>query len=615
MGGEVNRDVSHAAEPDAGATAAAEPATGTAAAATASLTRGAATERAVVERLRAALPEAGGWHLYRNARWVGRTRAHGPARDGEADLVIVHPGRGILVLEIKDGPISVDGEGRWYAGGTALDESPFHQAEAGKRALLAKLRDLPGWPAREFEPLVGHAVGFPGVELASLPCGHRLLGADAPAEIVLDGAAIGPLGSPTDAARALERAFDFWAGDGARGRPLDSPTLGLLDDLLRPTATLRPLLAHRIAEAAPELVAAERSQLFVLNTLRGRRRVAIRGPAGSGKSILAAEVARRFARQGFRTLLACFNQPLARLFAEDLAAAPAPGGLLVSTFHGLCERLGRQAGTLGPKPANPPPDWFAVDLPDALDRAIDRLPGERFDAIVIDEGQDFEDRWLASLDALLVEPGEGVLWVFHDPAQALFRDDQVASLGLDEFPMHENFRNPGPVHRLAARYCHGPDEVVAWREDGPEPELIEAAPGPPTVEAVRRVLHRLTVEEGVRPWQIAVLVGGSLASSAVWRTRRFGSVVLWNANYDDTGRSLGLAADEVPAEPPDVTVCDSIRRFKGLEREVVILCELPTAGERLDELLYVGITRARGHLVVVGPIGLLPGSRSAPGRT
>lgn len=573
------------------------------------VTRGHATERAVLERLRAALPEADGWCLYPNARWVGRTREHGPARDGETDLVVVHPERGILVVEIKDGPISADATGRWYAGGTALDESPFHQAEGSKRALLTKLRDLPGWPARDFEPRVGHAVGLPGVELASLPRGHRLLGADAPAEIVLDGAAIGTLASPSDAARAVRRAFDFWTGDGTRGRPLDSAALQLIDDLLRPTATLRPLLAHRIAEAAPELLVAERSQLFVLNTLRSRRRVAITGPAGSGKPILAAEMARRFARQGFRTLLVCFNQPLTRLFAEELADTPAPGGLVVSTFHGLCERFGRQAGSLGPKPADPPPDWFTVDLPDALDRAIDHLPGERFDAIVVDEGQDFDDRWLASLDALLVEPGEGVLWVFHDPAQALYRDDRVANLGLDEFPMHENFRNPGPIHRLAARFYHGPDEVVAWREDGLEPEIIEAAPGRPTVEAVRRVLHRLTVEEGVRPWQIAVLVGGSLASSAVWRERRFGSVVLWNANYDAAGRSLGLAADEVPEEPPDVTACDSIRRFKGLERDVIVLCELPTSGEWLDELLYVGITRAKGHLVVVGPPGPLRPNR------
>ena len=51
--------------------------------------------------------------------------------------------------------------------------------------------------------------------------------------------------------------------------------------------------------------------------------------------------------------------------------------------------------------------------------------------------------------------------------------------------------------------------------------------------------------------------------------------VLWNGAIDDAGVSLRLPADQVPAEPPDVIRFETIRRFKGLEREVVILCELP----------------------------------------
>lgn len=46
---------------------------------------------------------------------------------------------------------------------------------------------------------------------------------------------------------------------------------------------------------------------------------------------------------------------------------------------------------------------------------------------------------------------------------------------------------------------------------------------------------------------------------------------------------------------------ETIRRFKGLEREVVILCELPETVERLDQLLYVGLTRATTQLVVIAP--------------
>ena len=103
-----------------------------------------------------------------------------------------------------------------------------------------------------------------------------------------------------------------------------------------------------------------------------------------------------------------------------------------------------------------------------------------------------------------------------------------------------------------------------------------------------------------------MLSGGSATRSDVWRQRRFGNAELWNGAIDDDGRSLGLPAEEVPDAPADdgVVLFETIRRFKGLERPVVILCELRDDGERLDELLYTGLTRATTHLVVIAPPAL-----------
>ena len=53
-----------------------------------------------------------------------------------------------------------------------------------------------------------------------------------------------------------------------------------------------------------------------------------------------------------------------------------------------------------------------------------------------------------------------------------------------------------------------------------------------------------------------------------------------------------------------------IRRFKGLEREVIVLCELPEDAGRLDELLYVGLTRATTHVVAIAPEALAKRLRS-----
>lgn len=56
--------------------------------------------------------------------------------------------------------------------------------------------------------------------------------------------------------------------------------------------------------------------------------------------------------------------------------------------------------------------------------------------------------------------------------------------------------------------------------------------------------------------------------------RRFGNVVLANEAIHDDGTSRGLPHEDVPDEPDDCVVFESIRRYKGLEREVVVLVEL-----------------------------------------
>lgn len=562
---------------------------------------GADAERDVRERLEQALPSP--YACWFNVAWTGAAGAGDRNVDGEADVVIGHPDRGLLVLEVKAGIPSRDSRGRWWLGSRQLDRSPFEQAVASKHALARRLAQLPGWRVGS-RPRAAHGVAFPHADRGSLGPGHVQLGADVAPALLLDARA---LEDPAATRAAIEAMYAHAGTEDSARDPLGPEGMRLLGELLAPTVAMRRLVRGRIVDDRAPLLAATGEQRRIIARSRRARRLEIAGPAGSGKSMLAAEQARRLAADGARTLLVCFNQPLATALRRDLADAPAPAGLEVLTFHRLCERMAAAAGVLPAQPAGDLAPWFDA-LPRALGEAMDRLPDERWDAVIVDEGQDFADDWLLLAQSLLRDEDAGVLWVFHDPGQALYRPDVVGTLGLERMDLFENHRNPPSIAALAQRFYRGGETVEGLRDEpaagGPRHRVIEAAPGPATVEAVRVELHRLLREEEVRTWQVVVLTGGKAPDSLVWRRRTFGNHRLWNEAFTDEGTSRGLPPEEVPEHPSDAVLFETVRRFKGLEAEVVVLCELPEEAPRLDELLYVALTRATTELVVIAPPGL-----------
>lgn len=551
-------------------------------------------EQLVFQRLRAALPDE--YRLYPNVPWFGRTADHRGLREGEADLVIAHPELGILVAEVKSGQIARDGFGRWFAGSRQLQPTPFEQSRDNLRALIARLGDLPGAPSH-WKPIAGSIVAFPDVDLESAGNHLRLLGPEVDADLILDHGRL-LVGGEAATKSAIDAMFALVAGQSAQLRSPGKQGVELLELLLHTPTELRSILRSEIVEGEAELIRLTDEQHHVLRELARVRRAEIRGGAGTGKTMLAIEKTRQLVRQGYRTMLVCFNQPLARMLKDATDDLQATGMLRVSTFHQLCEDLGREAGTLPERPTTIPPEWWSETLPSALYAAIDKLGGT-YHALVIDEGQDFESDWFDALQLLLVDPVEDVMYVFHDPAQALYRDDVVERLGLTPRDLVWNCRNPQRIHEALAPLAGGGLSADALRQGGRSPEIIEASSPAETIEAIRTLLFRLRHDEKVAAKDIVVLTGSGLDHSEVWRQRRFGSETLWNGQVDDEGKPNGLAADAVVDQPPNTILCDSIRRFKGLERPVVILTGLRVEDERVDRLLYVGLSRTLQHVILV----------------
>lgn len=509
--------------------------------------------------------------VFYSVAWL--TRASGlAARDGEADFVIAHSDLGVLVLEVKGGQIGHDQTtGEWHSTDRQNHchpiRDPFAQATSSHHALEAKLKEHP--VIRRFYVRIGHGVVFPD---SANP--HRPLTPNAEPAITVFAEDLDHIDA------CVRRMFDYWAG--TMGTAL-APAPGFLQtvtDLLAPRFELPRSLGAAIKGDDRELLRLTEDQFRVLDMLSRQRRVAVSGGAGTGKTMLALEKARRLAAEGLEVLLTCYNRPL----ADYLLKAGGPcERLTIANYHTLCWEMAKAAGHPFPDTsvADPPPGFWDRILPDALLAALDTLP-RRFDAIVVDEGQDFLDSWWDPLMLSLADLEGGILYVFYDDNQKLYRRTNAFPAGLLEIPLRDNLRNTRRISALTEQFYQGPP-MRALGPEGQDVERIVIRDASEIERQVGRVLHHLIKDNGVAPADVAVLMGSGRACP-LERGQRIGA-------FETT--------TDQAAEPSKVLL-ETVRRFKGLERQVVILTaidDLPAAEE--TGLLYVGLSRARAHLVIV----------------
>lgn len=529
---------------------------------------------------------------------------------GEADFVILHPRKGLLVLEVKGGRLEID-SGSWYSRdrNNQLHDihSPVEQAKKNLFALLNKLREHPKLRHCFFQ--TGYGVILPD---CSWPEGAVNL--DATASISGCHGDMAQLGQRiTGIMNYWQGAWKAWRNTGVKRQEnaqtcqeLSAIDMKVLIDYLAPTMELkRPTMDSLIKAQQEEVVNLTEKQFFLLNTLSRQRRALISGGAGTGKTMLALEKAKRLAEAGYRTLFTCTN----RLLAENLRAqVPAMENLTIINFHQLCHQWAAKAGISLPNPdgadqRQQSEEFFNVQLPEYLLQALDVVP-DRFDAIVVDEGQDFFADWWAVLLLCLQDAEKGILYIFYDQNQNIWNEKADFPLDLDPFTLSENLRNTRQIHQLLEGYFKGEDYNGAGPEGGAVEyiEIGEAADKAALQSLLTELVKKITGKEKVKPSDIAILTG----------KRRDNSLLAGVAEL--SGYPLTSRTDSAGI------VFTSIRRFKGMERAVVILIELDELVEegclldglkdRLSKkidphalaqgLLYVGLSRAQSYLYVVG---------------
>lgn len=508
--------------------------------------------------------------------WLGLTRS-GEEIDGECDFVVADPQSGILAIEVKGGSIAYDPEtGTW----TSIDrmgfkhriKNPVEQAKSSKYMLLEKLKKAPDGIKGFIN--IRHCVIFPDSSRTK-----RDLAPDLPLEIVCFYEDF-----ENRFAEWIKSRLDFSSIGGGSFEPLGKKGIHCLESILARPFHLRTPLGHTVRENEREMEIMTQQQYHILGMVGEIPRVAIAGSAGTGKTVLAIEQSLRLAESGMRTLFTCFNRSLAEFVRERADGSPL---LTILNFHRWCLDVIKKAGIEVPVYGNER-EFFEEIVPELTIRALESIPEIKYDAIVVDEGQDFQPLWWPVLEYALSVEKAGLLRVFYDDNQRVYgiKTGLPGEISAVPIRLSYNLRNTQRIHNVCKNFYSGSD-VQAVGPLGSEVEWITAnSEGQASIKAINRV-KEIIANEAIVPEEIAILVSNESEvqhiSEVIRKTRS------------------GLITCRCDSPAKGYVVLDTIRRFKGLERPIIVLL-VSSDMVNLIELVYVGLTRARTYLVVIGEL-------------
>jgi hypothetical protein len=490
-------------------------------------------------------------------------------KDHELDVVVIMPGVGIVVVEVKGGSVSVDPQGRWWTGGGSRRSRirPVEQCRDGKYALRAFVEDDPRWKARHSRVRWAHAVALPYTDLAD-----DFATPDCPRWMVSGRGDLDDLAG---------RLRDVCTLQESSQRVPNADDVELVLEIL----TGRSFPVHDVAAEADEREAAAdrltQEQATLLSVTRLVNRIEIRGGAGSGKTILALTQAKDLTRgqgerKARRVALVCYSIGLSQYFTRQLAGVPRHRPAFVGSFEDLANEWGIDTASHDRNDAT----FWERDLASRMTEIASGLPdGKKFDAVIVDEAQDFADHWWYPLMKALRDEDHGGLYVYSDENQRIFARFGQPPVPLVPLVLDHNLRNTQQIARAFGPLA--PMRMHLRGGAGSDVRFV-ACSGADAISTADDQVD-LLLEEGWRPEHVALLTMGSRHPAQVERQEADGHVGYWRSFWDDEDVFYG-----------HVLGC------KGLERRAVVLCVNAKSTDRAREMLYVGMSRATDQLVVVG---------------
>lgn len=346
-------------------------------------------EKAIVKALQSLSDD---YVVFYSVSWQKRMK-NGQITWGESDFTIFHPERGILVVEVKSGKITYrNGEcfqTRLDNGETRKLLDPLVQADRSKyqfkNLIEANLK-------KDEQVLVEKIVWFPSIEFSNsnvtdLPPSYDR-------RIILDANAL------KDPEYYLKQAYDYYRGE--EFTCLKDTSIAKIINLLAPVFDLVPSLGSTKEEKEQSFLRLTKEQALILDYITEQRKATVQGGAGTGKTLLAIEQAKRMAEEG-KTLFLCFN----KMLYNHLKSNYKLDNVDFYNIHSFLQKYGNDFENVNDE----------NEYMEALSELdIDSLEYENF---IIDEAQDFYGK-VIDYFSNVADIKNGKFYVFYDKNQLIY---------------------------------------------------------------------------------------------------------------------------------------------------------------------------------------------------
>lgn len=462
--------------------------------------------------------------------------------EAEVDFLIFDGKKNLICLEVKGGEMLYHGEERqWYQNGKPMDKDPVWQASGASHAVI----DFLGRDGKGVN--INWALAFPQ---CSRPAGSGRI-PDVPNELILDAEAL------LDPVAAIQQLSDYNESHLGREGVSKYQASTILERLLRSIGFITKI-GVRLLQDSKQLVSATEQQLEVLDDIEINRRTAVMGYAGTGKTIIATEFAKRQAEREQRVLLLFYNRMVSNSVRYGLGRESP---IECMTFHSFARHTidEQEPGWWEAQPNKKSAEFWEIEVPIKLLEALESKE-PCYDTVIIDEGQDFKSEWIEAFDKVLVDQESSRFVIFYDAKQDIF--GRWSSIPWEEGTyskkqLKKNCRNSKTI--VAKLNELSPSDMVPFEQspEGTPIKLRECDSSDEQLTTLKSDLEDL-VKGGVEPGKIVILIDCPYQQSVASDIGKIGKhpVAYLGKTYRPDSREI------------QVTTIDS---FKGLEADVVIM--------------------------------------------